>query len=94
MIIGFLKVSGHSMEPYLHEGNRVIAIGHLPYKKGDVVIAKKDSKLFVKRISKIFGDKVIVLGDNLRDSFDGRYFGEIKKHDIIGKVVFKFTWFT
>lgn len=94
MIIGFFKVSGHSMEPYLQEGNRVIALGHLPFKQGDVVVFKKHSKLFVKRVGKITRDKVVVVGDNKKDSLDSRHFGEIKKHDIIGKVVFKLTWFT
>jgi signal peptidase I len=34
-------------------------------------------------------NSVFVMGDNRGDSYDGRYFGCVSKHDIIGKVYFR-----
>lgn len=33
-------------------------------------------------------DDYFILGDNLQDSYDSRYFGSISEDDIIGKVIF------
>ncbi|HMS22308.1 MAG TPA: signal peptidase I [Candidatus Levybacteria bacterium] len=93
MILGIFKITGHSMEPTIKNGDSVLAVGMFSIKKGDVIVFQNDSKYFVKRVAAIIGDKVKVLGDNPEDSFDSRNFGEIEKDVIIGKVIKKFKWF-
>lgn len=90
MIFGLLKVSGHSMEPYLHSGQQVLAIGLLPIREGSVVVFRHDLKIFIKRIKSIKGEECFVEGDNKRDSLDSRSLGSIQKKDIIGTVVWRF----
>jgi signal peptidase I len=95
MLIGRFKVSGHSMEPYLKEGDEVIVLGFLGIKKGDVVVFKYNSKNFIKRVKKISNKKYFVegdnkeyfvVGDNKNDSLD---ISTINKKDILGKVICK-----
>ena len=89
MILGKFRVLGHSMEPYLKQGDEVLALGFLPIKVNNVVVFKHDSKILIKRIGKISDGKYFLVGDNKGDSLDSRKFGEIKKSDIMGRVVFK-----
>lgn len=89
MILSFFKVSGHSMEPYLKEGNVVAAIKFLPLKPRDVVVFQHHDKKMVKRIKEIKKDLVYVAGDNKDDSMDSKIIGWIHKKDIVGRVVFK-----
>jgi len=80
------------MEPALRQGQSVLA-SSIPYlvskpKIGDIIFFKKDEKIFIKRVSKIDGDKYFVAGDNQKDSMDSRKFGWINKSDILGKVIY------
>jgi len=86
-------ISGHSMEPTLSQGQTVLA-SFIPFlfskpKVDDIVAFRKGEKMFIKRISKINGEKYFVSGDNKEDSMDSRRFGWILKKDIVGKVVYK-----
>ncbi len=54
-------------------------------KLGDVVVAKVEKKLIIKRIQKIEKSKILLKGDNKKDS---KEFGWIEKVDIIGRVIF------
>ncbi len=65
-------VSGHSMEPTLHDGERVVvdkirpALGEL--QRGDLVIfvsPEDPSKNLIKRIIAIAGDEVELIGDQV-----------------------------
>lgn len=60
-------------------------------KKGDIVIVQsvkcKVKSEIVKRIQKVKGSKVYLIGDNKKESTDSRDFGPIDKSEIIGKVV-------
>ena len=47
------------------------------------------SRFFIKRITKIDGEKYFVSGDNEKDSMDSRRFGWIEKKDILGKVIYR-----
>ncbi len=83
------------MYPTITEGS-IVFISFIKYlylcpKIGDIVVIKTDKVddiILIKRISNIKKNEYYVLGDNLNDSFDSRKFGYIKKHDILGKVLF------
>lgn len=87
MILRKFTVSGHSMQPYLQEGDHVLSLNFLRVRKGDVIVFKQDNKYLIKRIKKIAGKEYLLAGDNKKDSLEIK---PIQKNDIIGKVVFKF----
>ena len=64
-------------------------------KIGDIVVFKRNGKVFIKRITKIDpsadGDKYFVKGDNERDSMDSRRLGWIGRREIMGKVIHKIS---
>ncbi len=87
MLLTRLKISGHSMEPQIRNGDFVLA-SSIPYffskpRKGDIVVFKKERRLIIKRIDQVKNYKYKVLGDNKKDSLD---FGWITRIDILGKV--------
>ena len=83
-------VSGHSMQPNFHEGDRVVvfrwAYAFSQPRIGDVVVFNgNDSKGYVKRIIEVANNnEILVEGDNKSDS---KKLPPIKKEAIIGKVV-------
>lgn len=82
-------ISGNSMHPTLKEGQDVLSINwFLNPKVGDIIVIKKNGKELVKRIEKIEGEKVFVIGDNSSESTDSRDFGFIDKKNIVGKVIY------
>lgn len=89
ILLGKFKISGHSMEPTIHEGDKVLVLAFLKVKKGDVVAFRYNTKVLIKRVKNIKGDVYELKGDNTRDSLDSKQFGEVSKNDIIGKVVWK-----
>jgi len=94
LLFSRFKISGHSMEPILRDGEQVIAT-NLPLffrmlKINDIIVFKKYGKFFVKKISKITKDQYFVIGENKNDSLDSRKFGLVSFKDILGKVIFKF----
>ncbi len=91
MLLARFKVSGHSMEPRIKNGEEVLVTGIIYlFKKpkiSDIVAFKKDKKVLIKRIIRIDGDKYFVAGDNTNDSLDSKTFGLISKKQILGKVI-------
>ena len=83
------------MEPLI-KSNDTLLVSGLPYlfknpKINDIVaLREKGNKMLIKRITKIHNDKYFVQGDNLKDSYDSRKFGEIFKNQILGKVIYFF----
>jgi len=83
------------MQPTLKNGDLVFA-SSLPYlfknpKTNDIVTFKeKTGKVLIKRITKIENGRYYVVGDNKYDSLDSRVLGNIKKSEILGKVIYKF----
>ena len=103
LFIGF--VPSESMEPTISSDNSFIMGFRLDkdYQIGDVVIFQKDGAFMVKRIAYKEGDTVLhdgkeitvppqsyyMLGDNVNNSFDSRYWDEpfVSKDDIKAKVI-------
>ncbi len=84
------KVSGHSMIPTFKEGQEIL-ISSLPYffsspKVGDIIAFKDKEKFITKRIREVSKDRVLVKGDNTKDS---KEYGWINRKKIIGKVILK-----
>lgn len=79
------------MEPTLKSG-QVVWVNNWAYlfsslRVGDVVIFKQNDQELVKRVAKINGQSVILVGDNKSDSLDSRTFGEMSSDKILGKVI-------
>lgn len=80
------------MLPTLKPGQDVLSFnwayfGNKP-KVGDIVIIKLARKEIVKRIQKVDGRRVFVIGDNQKSSTDSRHFGKVNINQIVGKVVY------
>lgn len=91
MIFSLVKAEGHSMEPKIKNGSFFIA-SSIPYllknpKINEIIIFRNNEKIIVKKIEKIIGDEIITLGINKNDS---KEFPQIKKKDILGKVIWIF----
>jgi signal peptidase I len=93
MLLSYFVIVGHSMEPSFKNGSFVL-ISSIPYlfvvpKVGDTIAFQKEDKVFVKRVTKINGEKYFVKGDNEKDSMDSRRLGWIKRKEIVGKVIYR-----
>ena len=84
MPFSLLEISGHSMEPALKEKQRVWLFRWALPSVGQIDAFRKDGKLFVKRVSKISGDKFYFEGDNRADSL---HVGWVLKKDVEGRVL-------
>lgn len=76
------------MEPTIKMGVRVMVFQWAYLFKeprvGDIIIFKKGSEYWVKRIKGIKDNQVEVKGDNKNDSLES---GKVDKRDIIGRVI-------
>jgi signal peptidase I len=75
------------MLPSLRPGQIVVGWRVGRPKVGDIVVIKHDRLEKIKRVSKIKGHKVYVLGDNAAVSTDSRQFGYIDQTQIIGRLI-------
>ena len=94
--ISRFTVNGNSMVPTLQPGQDVLSfnwayLGKQP-RVGDIVIVKSEkSKVkseIIKRVERVEGDQVYLVGDNQSESTDSRDFGAISINNIVGKVVY------
>lgn len=82
------RVSGHSMEPTIKDGALILVWQWIRRpKKGEIILFKNKDKYFVKRVSKVEGDRLTLLGDNPSDSLDSREMGTINIGSIVGKII-------
>lgn len=84
-------VSGHSMQPELNDGDRVVvfnwAYSFSRPKVGDVIIFRSGDKTYVKRITAAAKNWFVVEGDNRSDS---KKMPPINRSTIIGRVAWKY----
>lgn len=82
------------MEPTLKMGQEVLCFNwayiFIQPKVGDIVVVKVNGKEMVKRIQKVDGRRIFIMGDNKKDSLDSRELGWIDKKNLIGKVILVF----
>lgn len=82
-------VYGNSMFPALKQGQDVLIwCWFYEPKVGDMVVIKNKGLEKIKRIKKVYKDKIFVEGDNKKESTDSRDFGAILRAEIVGKVVY------
>lgn len=69
------RIMGDSMLPTLRQGQLVLfASGH-PAKVGDIVMIRHNGVEKIKRVARLEGGRVYLLGDNPEASTDSRQFG-------------------
>lgn len=88
MILGFFRISGHSMLPILKPNDRVL-VSSIPYlifkpKTNDIVLFKHKNIIMIKRIEEIKYEKISVSGNNSSDSLK---IEPISRSKILGKVI-------
>ena len=59
------KVEGHSMDPTLKGGNHLVAINYFTPERGDLVTAKEDDKVIIKRVIGLPNDTIEIKNDKL-----------------------------
>lgn len=82
---------GKSMNPTLKDGEMVLVDRTAKIEVGDIVVARhpiEQTSEVVKRVERINEHQhYFLVGDNLEDSNDSRYFGAVASEYIKGKVV-------
>jgi len=81
------RVTGESMYPTLEKGQWVLVRLSDKIAVDDIVMFVHSGAEKVKRVMGIEGDFIYVLGDNPRYSTDSRHYGYVKRHAIVGRVV-------
>ena len=87
-------VSGNSMEPGLHSGDRLLVVPVLRIKEGQVVAVsdpRQPGRVLVKRIHSIHKGLVDVRGDNAGESTDSRHFGRVPRSSVIGRALYRYA---
>lgn len=85
----FLRhIVGRSMQPRLHDGQVIVASGWFSaLKPHDVVVIRHEGIEKIKRIDRIEGDHIFIVGDNTEFSTDSRQFGWVDTALVLGKVM-------
>lgn len=61
VVVGGERVRGSSMEPSLRDGDRVLALRHLPVRRDRVIVVRLvNGRYVVKRVHAVVGDEVPV----------------------------------
>ena len=87
-------VEGHSMEPTLAPGDRLLVTRASHLQAGDVVAVRDPrdrDRVLVKRVAALLDDEVVLRGDNPRASTDSRSFGGVTRRAVLGRVVRRYA---
>jgi len=92
--ISHFVIHGNSMYPAFKPGEHVLSFNWAYFRKKpqvkNIVIIEQDKRMIIKRIQKVFRNKIFALGDNLNYSTDSRMLGWFDEQNIFGKIIFKF----
>lgn len=75
------------MSPTLTKGRVAVFRRKKSYKHGEIVLIYHAGLEKIKRIAKISGDNVYLIGDNAAHSTDSRHFGAVPKNSIRGAAI-------
>lgn len=80
------------MRPAIESGDRLLVLA-LRARVGDVVALgdPRDGRTIVKRVARIDGDQLTVLGDNPASSTDSRTFGPVPRRSVVGRAVYRYA---
>ena len=89
MVLGRVRVAGHSMEPALQHGDEIL-YARLPPRVGSVVVARdpRDEmapRLIVKRVAAIDGEDVILSSDHA-----GHESVLVRRRDLVGRAILRY----
>ena len=90
-----VAVHGDSMRPFLEPGDRLLVVGFLKARAGDVVAVVDPrehdrGRVLVKRVDKVDSSGVTVVGDNPAASTDSRTFGPVRPDQVLGRAVYRY----
>lgn len=77
----WIVVTGHSMQPMIRPGDRVLLGPEQSIRPGAVVLANADGKPVLHRVARVSGDVVVLRGDALQADD-----GPIRLGDVVGSV--------
>ena len=81
------RIVGASMLPRFRPGRIVLGWRARHVRTGDVVILMHDGLEKIKRVDRVKGDKLYVLGDNSAASTDSRHFGWLPVTSVKARVL-------
>ena len=91
-MLKIFRIKGSSLFPLLKEGEVVLCLKIFSFNKiklNDIVLFKhKTYGLMIKKVTSIKNDNYFVKGESI-DSIDSRDFGELKRSDLLFKVLFR-----
>jgi nickel-type superoxide dismutase maturation protease len=88
-----VAVHGDSMRPALEPGDRLLVVGFLRPRPGDIVAVvdpREGRRVMVKRVSAVDAAGLTVLGDDPTASTDSRTFGPVPRHLVLGRAVYRY----
>jgi nickel-type superoxide dismutase maturation protease len=88
-----LEVTGHSMEPTLEPGDRLLLLKTRRVRAGDLVVLpdpRVPARMVVKRVVLASAGGLTVRGDNAAASTDSRQFGVVPRTSIRGRVIYRY----
>ena len=77
------------MAPTLAPGERVVVHYGGPWSVGSVVVVDRGQHSEIKRVERIEGSHVFVVGDNPAASTDSRHYGAVTANDVLGRAMLR-----
>lgn len=81
------RVVGESMIPSLWPGQLLLVSKRFHLQEGAIFVIRHEGREKIKRLGKIDGQRIFVVGDNAVHSTDSRHFGWLSADSVIGRVV-------
>ena len=81
------------MCPTLLPGDRLLVVRTRRVRRGDLVALvdpRQTARTIVKRVDRVEGDAVTVIGDNSGASTDSRVFGPVHRRDVRGRAIYRY----